>query len=197
MNNSSKQSVSWPPRITPAAQPSGNGDEQLTISPAAPGRTAPHVLQQVSTSRTPCKRARTLANLKRQRPTGPCTTASRRPTRICYTATKLTPSATRITSNGCTQRTGLRPQQATGSTLTNFKHPRHPYRALSRCCAIRCNTPLWLHEVTGSKQSYHYPGTGHPHSKSLAGVLRILAALAAAGPHRCNNRPPAHSTLAL
>jgi hypothetical protein len=169
MNNSCKQSVSGPPRITPAAQPSGNGDEQLTISPATPGRTAPHVLQQVSTSRTPCKRARTLANLKRQHPTGPCTTASRRPTRSCYPAPTLTPSTTRITNcDACTRRTGLRPHEATGSTLTNFKHPRHPYRALSWCCAIRHRDP---------------------HSESLAGVLSILATLAAAGPHR----PPAHS----
>jgi hypothetical protein len=169
MNNSCEQSVSGPPRITPAAQPSGNGDEQPIMSPATPGRTAPHVLQQVSTSRTPCKRARTLANLKRQRPTSPCTTASRRPTRSCYPATKLTPSTTRIISDDCTRRTGLRPHEATGSTLTNFKHTRHPYRALSWCCAIR-----------------HRAFT----LKSLAGVLRVHATLAAAGPHR----PPAHST---
>jgi hypothetical protein len=108
------------------------------MSPATPGRTAPHVLQHVSTSRTPCKRTQTLSNLKRQRPTSPCTTASRRPTRSCYPATKLTPSTTRNTSDDCTRRTGLvRPHEATGSTLTNFKHPRHPYRALSWCCAIR------------------------------------------------------------
>jgi hypothetical protein len=34
------------------------------------------------------------------------------------------------------------------------------------------------------KQSYHYPGSSHPHSKNFAGALRVLAALAAAGPHR-------------
>jgi hypothetical protein len=67
-------------------------------------------------------------------------------------------------------------RQGTFGTCTQTNH--------ACACAIRCNTPLWLHDVTGPKHSYHYPGLSYPHSKNLAGALRVLAALAAAGPHR-------------
>jgi hypothetical protein len=54
-------------------------------------------------------------------------------------------------------------RQGTFVTSTQTKH--------ACACAIRCNPPLWFHDVTGSKQSYHYPGSSHLHSTNLAGAL--------------------------
>jgi hypothetical protein len=67
-------------------------------------------------------------------------------------------------------------RQGTFGTCTQTNH--------TCACAIRCNTPLWFH-------GHHWVQAklSLPHSKNLAGALRVLAALAAAGP-----RPPAPST---